>query len=62
MIMKTITLMPESQRRAAMARIKRLVEAGHTVDEISKELNIPESEIRECIEWVNTYGTMLNRT
>lgn len=55
MIMKTISMMSESQRRAAMAKLAKLVESGCSVTDISMELNIPESEIHECIDWVKNH-------
>ena len=55
MIMKTISMMPESQRRAAMKRFAELCSEGHAIEEIAKEMNIPESEIRTCVEWVHGF-------
>ena len=52
MIMKSISTMPESQRRAAMVRLAELIEAGYGVTDIALKLNIPESEIRDTIDWV----------
>lgn len=52
MIMKTISMMGESQRRAMMVRLAKLVEEGRSVSDISSELHIPESEIRDCVKWV----------
>lgn len=52
MIMKTISMMPESQRRSMMVRLDKLIKEGRSVSEISSELHIPESEIHDCIEWV----------
>lgn len=52
MIMKTISTMSESQRRAAMVRLAELIEAGYGVTDIALKLNIPESEIRDAIDWV----------
>ena len=52
MIMKSISTMPESQRRAAMVRLAELIEAGYGVTDIASKLNIPESEIRDAIDWV----------
>ena len=52
MIMKSISTMPESQRRAAMVRLDELIEAGYGVTDIALKLNIPESEIRDTIDWV----------
>lgn len=55
MIMKTINAMSESQRRATMVRLAKLIEAGYSVIDISTELNITESEIRECVDWVKNH-------
>ena len=55
MIMKTITMLPESQRRSAMVKLDELIKEERSVTEISSTLNIPESEIRECIEWAKKY-------
>ena len=52
MVMKSISTMPESQRRAAMARLAELIEAGYGVTDIALKLNIPEPEIRDAIDWV----------
>ena len=52
MIMKTISTLPESQRRSMMVRLSKLIEEGRSVSDISTELHIPESEIYDCIEWV----------
>ena len=52
MIMKSISMMSESQRRAAMVRLAELIEAGYGVTDIALKLNIPESEIRDTIDWV----------
>ena len=51
MIMKSISTMPESQRRATMVRLAALIEAGCGVTDIALRLNIPESEIRDAIDW-----------
>ena len=52
MIMKSISTMPESQRRAAMVRMAELIEAGYGATDIALKLNIPESEIRDATDWV----------
>ena len=52
MIMKSISTMPESQRRAAMARLAELIEAGYGVTDIALKHDIPEPEIRDAIDWV----------
>ena len=51
MIMKSISTMPESQRRTTMVRLAELIEAGCGVTDIALRLNIPESEIRDAIDW-----------
>lgn len=52
MILKSISMKPESQRRAAMRRLVKLADEGRSIWEIAEELDIPEEEIREAIEWV----------
>ena len=52
MIMKTISMMPESQRRVTMVKLAEMIKNGSGITEISSKLNIPESEIREAIDWV----------
>ena len=52
MIMKSISTMPESQRRAAMVRMAEMIEAGYGVTDIASKLNISEWEIRDAIDWV----------
>ena len=54
MIMKTITMMPETKRREIIERFKKLVDDGRSISDISHELNIPESEIHEGIEWARS--------
>lgn len=52
MIMKTISMLPEAQRRSTMVRLSKLIEEGRSISDISNELCIPESEINECVEWL----------
>lgn len=58
MIMKTITMLPEQQRKEAINKLSALVDEGRSITEISFELNIPESEIRECIELAKKHKTV----
>lgn len=52
MILKSISMKPESHRRSMLRRFAGLVDEGRSIWEIANELDIPEEEIREAIEWV----------
>lgn len=52
MILKSISTMNESRRRAAMVKLSKMIEEGRSITDISSELHIPESEIQDAIDWV----------